>query len=289
MKIIISIDVDSRYQNRPPFTNNSLDFGFGEEIDKLLTKFDKPMTFFVREDFETIHKLGKNFVFNFIDQFKSKVEIGWHPHFNKSENKPIKDMNSILFKLRQLYDQNDRIKECKIVRIGSCQSSNEIMQFLSQYFTIDSSAIGGCKRQDNFRWYDWSQTHGNFYYPCENNYQLPCNEISLDIVEIPITTTLVKTSYDKSSKKRILNATYKQDIFEKAIKDNFSYLKSLDAIIIACHMEELENLGYKNDLHVYGINNFIENMNILENHFECEYTTMQEAYHWWKLRNSSPK
>lgn len=282
MKTIISIDVDSRCQNRPPWRSDNFCFDFSDSIHNFLSHFNKPVTFFVREDHETIAKLGLNFVFDMVDCLPYDIEIGWHPHFYDN-GVPIKKNDVLLDQLKDVFYLSERVRKCRLVRMGSCQSNNMIMSFLSQHFEIDSSAMSACFRQDDLRWYDWTNTTNFIYNPSIANYQIG-GDPNLAITEFPITTINIQTNYDIDAKKRVLSLAINNDLFEKALDNSYQELLLLDCLVIAIHAEELESNGFKNDLYTYGLENLSKNITSLESRFNCEYTSMQSVNNWWKSR-----
>lgn len=152
MFLIITLDVDSQNQNNKYFDTKNICFDFEKEINTFLKKLDKPTTFFVRTDYQTIEKFGNEHVFNLIRKITKNfdVELGWHPHFFE-KYKPIRNLKKLLDNLKDIWNKVEWIHHSKCVRIGSCQNSNEIMRWLAKNFEIDSSAMPKCKREDEIR------------------------------------------------------------------------------------------------------------------------------------------
>lgn len=274
MKTIISIDFDARFQNRPPWnSHDKIQFDVCPIVN-FVERFQKPTTIFAREDIETIQEFGPNHFFDLVNSIQSPIEIGWHPHIFDGHN-AIREEDVLLSGLRNILKQSGFVQQCKLVRIGACQSGNSIMEFLAESFDIDSSAMSRCIRKDHLRWYDWSETHGNIYFPSVVDYRID-GDLSHDILEVPITTLDILAPYDEVPKRRILNPSVKTSLFQKAVVDSKDSLSSLDCLVVACHAEELES-GYANDLYVYGLDNFFENLQFLEATFGCEYTSFQDV------------
>jgi hypothetical protein len=276
MKTIISIDFDAKFQNRPPWIAQ----GKGQfdilAIVNFIEIFEGPTTVFVREDLETIRDFGEN---HFYDLLKSiptdhPLEIGWHPHIFGDGHLAVREESLLLSELRNILNQSAFARLCRLVRVGACQSGNSIMGLLSESFDIDSSAMSQCSRKDHLRWYDWTDTHGAVYKPSVADYRVP-GVISHSILEVPITTLKVFAPYDEYPKRRILNPAIKSSIFKKSVEQSADYLASLDCLVAACHAEELES-GYVNDLYVYGLDNFFDNLKFLQSTFDCEYTSFGE-------------
>jgi len=273
MKAIISVDFDARFQNRPPWSSPGKSQFDVSSIVSFVERFQKPTTIFVREDVETIQEFGPNHFFDLVNSIQAPIEIGWHPHIFDGRN-AIREENILLSELRKVLNQSAFVQQCKLVRVGACQSGNSIMGFLAENFDIDSSAMSRCTRKDHLRWYDWSETHGNIYFPSVADYRVP-GDLRHDILEVPIATLDILAPYDDAPKRRILNPSVKASLFQKAVVDSKDFLSSLDCLVIACHAEELES-GYANDLYVYGLDNFFENLRFLEATFDCEYTSFQD-------------
>jgi len=272
MKTIISVDFDAQFQNRPPWSSAGKSQFDVSPIVNFVERFRSPVTVFVREDAETIKSFGCEYFCDLVKSIQSlaPIEIGWHPHFF-DEGKAIKDENFLLYNLRKILEQSEFVQNCKLVRVGACQSGNLIMEFLAESFEIDSSAMSRCVRRDSLRWYDWSETDGKIYRPSLADYRI-AKAPAHDILEVPITTLNVLAPYDELPKRRILNPSVRAPIFQKAVSESKNYLSSLDCLVVACHAEELES-GYTNDLHAYGLDNFFENLFFLEKTFNCEYTS----------------
>lgn len=284
MKTIISIDFDAKFQNRPPWQSlQKIEFCV-EPIINFIDIFKMPTTIFIREDYETIQEYGLNYCYDLVSSIKNShlLEFGWHPHFLSYDKNIITDEIILLHELNDIFRQSSFAKTCKLVRIGSCQSGNLIMKFLSENFEIDSSAMSQCVRKDDLRWYDWSTTYGKLYFPSLEDYRTSGAE-TYQILEVPITTIDSLAPYDKTPKRRILNPSINSQILKSAVEKSRQYLKTLDCLVIACHAEELQS-GYSNDLHTYGLDNFFENLCFIESFFKCEYTTFSDLKKFCKKR-----
>jgi len=277
MKTIISVDFDARFQNRPPWSSFGKSQFDVSPIVNFVERFQQPVTVFAREDIETIRDFGTNHFYDLVNSIRSlaPIEIGWHPHVFDGQN-AIKEEDVLLSELIKIYNQSQFVQQCKLVRIGACQSGNLIMRFLADNFDIDSSAMSRCTRKDSLRWYDWSETQGNIYYPSVFDYKI-LGDVSHDILEIPITTLDVFAPYDEFPKRRILNPSIRASIFQKSVADSKESLSSLDCLVVACHAEELEP-GYFNDLYFYGLDNFFDNLIFLEATFDCKYTSFHNMH-----------
>lgn len=278
MKTIISVDFDARFQNRPPWSSPGKSQFDISSIVNFVERFQRPITVFAREDAETIQEFGTNYFYDLVNSMQrfAPIEIGWHPHIFDDGGNAVREEAVLLSELRKILNQSRFVQHCKLVRVGACQGGNSIMSFLAESFDIDSSAMSRCTRKDSLRWYDWSETHGGVYYPSVTDYRVP-GDLTHDILEVPITTLDIFAPYDDLPKRRILNPSVRASLFQKSVVDSKSYLASLDCLVVACHAEELEP-GYMNDLYVYGLDNFFDNLHFLEGAFDCEYTDFQDMY-----------
>lgn len=273
MKTIISVDFDAQFQNRPPW-NGRNQFNVSSILN-FVDRFQKPITVFVREDRETIKEFGLNYFYDLVKSINSlaSIEIGWHPHVYNDDYSVVKEEFFLLSELEKILSESFFVQQCKLVRIGACQCGNSIMKFLADNFDIDSSAMSMCFRKDFLRWYDWLETDGFIYKPSVSNYKVS-GDLVYDLLEVPITTLDVHAPYEEFPKRRILNPAIEKSIFQNAVLFSRDYLASLDCLVVACHAEELET-EYTNDLYVYGLDNFFENLYFLENLFDCEYTSFK--------------
>lgn len=272
MKMIMSVDFDARFQNRPPW-NGRTEFDVSP-IANFIKQFQNPTTVFVREDKETIQYFGLSSFYHLVKELEGPIEIGWHPHiFDGSD--VVKEENILVAELESILSESDFAQQCNLVRIGACQGGNAIMKFLASNFDVDSSAMTRCLRKDSLRWYDWSETDGRIYFPSISDYRVS-GELIHDLLEVPITTINMLAPYDQSPKRRILNPSIRAEIFQKSVLDSIDYLQSLDCLVFACHAEELEE-GYSNDLHSYGVDNFFCNLSFINDLFGCEYTSFEEV------------
>ena len=275
MKTIISVDFDAWFQNRPPWSSPGKSQFDVCPIVNFIERFQRSITVFVREDKETIRDFGVGYFYNLINSIQSlPIEIGWHPHVFDNNNNIVREESILLSELRNILKQSSFVQQCKLVRVGACQSGNSIMSFLAENFDIDSSAMSRCVRRDFLRWYDWSETQGGVYYPSVADYRVT-GDLAYDILEVPITTFDILAPYEESPKRRILNPSVRASLFQKSVLNSKDALTSLDCLVVACHAEELE-YGYVNDLYVYGLDNFFENLRFLEATFDCEYISFQD-------------
>ncbi len=187
-------------------------------LKKVFAEFNLKTTWFVRID-EQIRVIYGEYDFllkqyNDIWDFLKEDEIGWHPHlysYNTSRGQwepdpePEEQLKKIFAYIKNKYS-------FKSVRIGEAHHSNGMMNYLSSVgFTVDSTAIPGRLT--------WGHTPNYPYHPSKHDYSISSTmgEDNLSILEVPMTTVPVRTSYDKKPLLRYINLSFKKDIFKQAI------------------------------------------------------------------------
>ena len=150
-------------------------------------------------------------------------QLAWHIHpYAKSENGQwIQNTNSEKI-AEEVYQNQKLAKEYGIsgaVRFGWCYQSNELMKLMDEIgCRIDSSAIPRPKYSWANQFSDWSLCGQRPYYPSPENYQVS-GKNSMKILEVPMTTTHIATSYDNGQKiLRYINPAYHHKIFIDAYK-----------------------------------------------------------------------
>ena len=273
----LTIDLDSINQNSI-FDTENLNFNYEKEL-KLFCANVSHCTLFPRIDQQVSEKYSNDFVYQISLNSHETSEIGWHPHvYNKANNKlkQITSEKEIIQSLKELYNY-PLINKMKVFRMGSCQGGNQIYEWLNSKFEISSSSMPGCCRKDDLRHYDWSQTTNFPYYPSVENYMIE-DRVNYKILEIPLTTILTKTFYDVKPKRRVINLSYRKELFEYYLKLSISELKKLPVIIISCHAEEFVK-GHFNDLYEYGIDNCVRNLDLFNKLLEPEYIHLRHLRH----------
>ena len=156
------------------------------------------------------------------------------------------------------YDSVTKINSInsKIIRIGECFMNNKLMNAINKSeIKIDSSALPGRKRNDREKFFDWEKTTNDFYYVSKKDYRESSNE-NYDILEMPLTTILMKAIYDKIPIKRYFNLSFKSDVL---FKNAESYIKNNNNLVSITHPFEVLSSA-KHDLISYDINVFKNNL-----------------------------
>jgi hypothetical protein len=237
--------------------------------DNILIDSDgkKPVfTWFVRADneFDYLFKDALFVIKNLKDQLvslKSKGdEIAWHPHvhnisekgFNqeKDETRVIDDLNHT-FKLLKDECFLDKFN-IRSSRLGWGFCTNKIIKNLEELgISVDSSALP--ERVDSGKeCKDWTGTPLHPYFPSTTDYRVETGTAKLDIIEMPITTHPIKTSYDKMPIIRYLNLSYNLDFLKPILS---KLVAELDFINFITHPFELESSNRKHELITYDIKN----------------------------------
>ncbi len=150
-------------------------------------------------------------------------EIAWHPHlYHRSP--PSLDYLPDVDESRCVHDLEATHQELQAygtspssVRIGEAFQSNAIMAALDRVgLSVDSTALPGIKRQDKFRTFDWAPTPNEPYHPSNADYRVPDVGNPRAILEVPMTTMLVKAGYDAYPRRRYINPAVHHHIFKEA-------------------------------------------------------------------------
>lgn len=266
LKVLVTFDTDAVHQNNRLYEKNKLSFDFDRELSEVLLFFASegiPSTAFVRIDpqveeaFEATYVLEK--VSNVIERSgRPKVELAWHPHIYSRSNGCYvveRDPSAIAIQLVEVHSRVTRVQQMSSVRVGAVQGGNAIMTALARLgFNADSSAFPGRKVTDAHRHFDWSRTTNHPYRPSMEDYQVS-GAPHHPLLEIPITTLPLLTSYDKEPVCRALNPCFHTELFTQAISRNLSAIHDLGVIVLLFHPDELLS-GYRDDLYCNGLENF---------------------------------
>lgn len=280
INIIVTLDVDNdgvEHNERNRLTWSSLERI--PEIKSILSALHLKTTWFVRADnqlkdvYGTAAYLLEEHAVLWRQMECTGDEIGWHPHiyeWSEAQKSYIPDLNEIRRseKLRQVREELvGRGNLHTSARMGEAFHTNASMKTLENLSVkVDATAIPGRKRQDPSRWFDWSTTSNEPYYPSETDYRVPGLESHLDLLEVPMTTAPIKTSYDPIPFFRYLNPIYQPDIFKSAIEwvlkayvdpDNEYFLT------LALHPDEVIPKDKPHELYAFSLGALKFNMNFL--------------------------
>jgi hypothetical protein len=252
---------------------NNISFDYKDELRHLYEYLESRnilnITAFVRIDNQVKDTFGDYLhVLNILPENRTiKTELGWHPHLYAKHEKYelLKDSGLAIRQLWDIYHQNSIIRErMRCVRMGNAMMDNDIIATLNNMnFAVDSSALPGCVRNDQHRCFDWRTTGNSPYRPSFGDYRI-AGDPHHKILEIPMTTMLIVTPYDKKNHRRYINPTIRKELFQTAIE---TYGRFMSHIVIVFHPDQLMS-NYKDDLYDCGMDNFKENMDFIISNFE---------------------
>jgi hypothetical protein len=188
--------------------------------------------------------------------------LGWHYHG------PVGRVGEFARRARQ--------HGLGVSRIGFGRGSNRILRSLSNAkFTVDSTAMPRPKYPWTKRGVDWTGSPDRPYHPSIADYRLPGSPC-LDLLEIPISCTLVTAPADTQQVVRYLNPAYHPDMFTPALE---RWSAEHDHLVTITHPYELVN-GPSHGLLAFDAGALEENVLSIESlagsRGGCEFLTLTE-------------
>lgn len=266
MRIVLTFDVDFM-DYLDGSTVNEFKLAF-PSITDILSKFREiKSTWFVRIDsqIECMFNSPEYFFENYRAEIESLIsnghEIGWHHHATELKDgvwTQKTDVRSVCEDLVH-YGKIALKHGIRTCRMGAGFHTNETIKTVDELgFEIDSSAIPRPK----YRWEttikDWSTTGQNPYHPSLNDYRTS-GELHLNLLELPLTTTLVSAGYDKEEIIRYVNPTYMKDIFRNAV----NVISGHEFLVLICHPYEIISKRRPNGLLSFNHETFCDNLKFL--------------------------
>ncbi len=149
-------------------------------------------------------------------------EIGWHPHLyhrNADGYQPIREENLACDQLERVWGEIQKSElSLSSVRLGEAWHSGKTMRLLDDFrFLVDSTALPGRRRKDSQLEFDWTGTPNHPYHPSVTDPRFPDPAATLSILEVPMTTASILTSYDAKPLRRYLNPTFHAPLFAQAL------------------------------------------------------------------------
>ncbi len=187
-------------------------------------------------------------------------ELDWHIHLYEKKGDewiPISQKKLVDAFLNDLkYVKEISEINWRIVRIGECVMTDELMRAIDQSgILIDSTAIALRKRGDDEKCFDWAITNNDFFYPSVSDYRTKGTP-HLKVMEVPMSTILMKAPYDKEPLLRYFNLAFKTDI----LFHNFSsYVEKHNSLVTITHPFEVISKG-NHGLVAYDIKTFHSNI-----------------------------
>ncbi len=244
LHLLLTVDVDADGASRPGTTRESnwdsvaaipefrsalgaCEEHFGHEV---------PVTWFVRADDQVARSLGHatallERVLSFSGAVRATDEMGWHPHLYRETRlggwAPEPNEASRVEQMTRTHEQMRSMRaDCTSGRIGEAAGSLQaLLAFAALGYRVDSSAIPGRTRDDADRCFDWSITPNEPYVPSRLDARRPAQvgEVSLAIVEVPMTTVPFQASYDDQPLLRYVNLAYHPHVFRRGVSDWMSH------------------------------------------------------------------
>ena len=114
------------------------------------------------------------------------------------------------------------------------------------------------------------------------------------LLEMPMSTWLVRAPYDVQTKLRYMNPAVHSKIFEEAIKANQTSLSAeqINILTLISHPGEIASQSFSDNLYGCTTGNYIDNIRLLMNNAlkkddTFEFLTMQQGALAWRKFNHS--
>lgn len=272
--IYITFDIDQdfdpkskNYYNRSKAKFNFFDKNFSKLIDKL---DNIPFSVFIRSDYQIKTIYGSyDYLFeknsDVIEEInQSNGEINWHIHLYEQVGEKwlqIKDEQQIVESFLKDYAEVRKIKglNSHIVRIGECVMTDALMNTIDKSgITIDSTALPGRKRNDAEKSFDWEITTNEIYHPSKLDYR-KASDTNYSLIEVPMSTLMMKTHYDNQPIKRYFNLAFKTEILFQSFDE---YITNNNTLVTVTHPFEVLAEG-NHGLVSYDLSVFEKNLKLL--------------------------
>jgi hypothetical protein len=146
----------------------------------------------------------------------------------------------------------------KSVRIGETLCSNALMNRLSAFgMLVDSSALPGRR--------NWETTPNHPFYPSKKDHKVPSGSRldGLPILEVPMTTMLLRAPYDKNPVLRYVNLSFKSDLFREGLNGLAASIGEGTGaffLVTVTHPDEVGNRGRTHQLYSFSLDSVRENI-----------------------------
>lgn len=260
--LVFSVDVYYDQDSIEPYKLNNVDFlpEISSTINRIISPHDDPkITWLVSDDENVIRKFTsvKEKTVNHDD------EIGLHCLISKVydlETASEQQIDDYLTKSLDLF-RNYKINP-RSVRVAGCASNNKLFASLAKHgVLVDSSAVPKRKREVPIK-FNWESSDSKPYYPSMIDYRITHPDLTMchQILEVPITTMLTKTKYDKEPLLRYFDLTFRTDVILKEID---KIVRSNNIVVSIIHPMQLLAFENKNELYCDGIKEFEKNLECL--------------------------
>ena len=248
---------------------NELEAFYPVFMEQIIKNYNIKTTWFLRIDSQMEQIFGSaDFSFQenkelLKELIKNGGELGWHHHAYKKNisDKWVQesDESKVLSDIYQ-YGPLARQYNLTICRMGWGFQTNATLKALSDlHFLIDSSAIPRPKYTWDISQMDWEGGTTVPYHPSVDNYKLQ-GDYNLSILEVPITTSLLKADYDESEVIRYLNPAYHHSKFIEA----FNSTDQKELICMIMHPYEVMPAKQTHNLLSFSIEDLKKNINFLK-------------------------
>jgi len=304
VNLLFTIDVDNdgvENDERTALTWASIEYI--PQIKEFFVDFNLPLTWFVRADnqLKEVYGSAAHLLLQHQELWsqleRSGDELGWHPHLyewcaNSQKYLADTDENRCARKLIEIRSELqangfDHLS----VRIGEGFQGNTMMRTLSELgLKVDSTAIPGRVRDDHSRRFDWGPTPNRPYCPSARDYRVPDDGDSLNILEVPMTTMPIKTSYDPDFRIRYINPAYHHEHFKAGLDHSFhQFFRTTEAetfMTLILHSDEISLERRVHPLYSFSLNEVSKNISYLLESIEAnglEYRSirMKDVLSWW--------
>ncbi len=164
-------------------------------------------------------------------------EVAWHPHLYEHDLTVLHDELRLIDDLRECFHAA-RSTGFPITtsRMGRAFCSNGLVRTLEDLgLQIDSTALPGRKRTDQYNAIDWENTPQHPYHPSKRDYRVPGTE-ALRLLEVPMSMIETKATYDAHPLRRYVNLTFKNDVVRDSLR---KYLGTSDLLVTIMHPAEV--------------------------------------------------
>ena len=190
--------------------------------------------------------------------------VGWHPHYTDDPSKmivnPARSVAKALYEFHEIKSLVSKHK-LKIVRNGWGLMFNELLrEYVRIGIKVDSSSIPRPMYEWTKTSTDWSNSPKHAYRPDSNDFCKINNE-QKEIIEVPFSTIVIKTEYDKSDIERYINLAYHKEIFEKSV---LNWYENNGLLLTITHPYEVSDyVNEKSGLLAFNFENFVNNLEFL--------------------------
>ena len=249
-------------------------------IQRILLDFPQVRTnWFIRIDSQISSIYGRpDFVLrrhaNILDWLRIHGhQVGWHHHAYRFYGGSWSQETRVEIATREIrrFGEIANRHGMSASRMGWGWHTNESIQVLDEIgFVVDSSCIPRpCYPWEaNVR--DWSRAPSWPYRPSRIDYQTP-GEPSLQLLQIPMSTTHIPAPGDSEEVRRYINLAYRPEVFARAL----SNLEKRELVVTITHPYELLQNSHKHSLIAFDMEVLRNNLTQLAS-IDAEFVTMED-------------